>query len=798
MIKNYFKIAWRNLFRNKVYSIINIAGLSIGMAMALLIGLWIADEFNANKNFTNYDLLARVMLNSTHGGQTQTNGAIPIPVAKELKTKFASDFKGLTVMTYADEHVLSYCNTKLLVTGGHYADPDIIQMFSMKMIRGGKDALDRPGSLLIDRSTAKSLFGNIDPMGKMVNVNNKQAYKISGVFEDFPPSAYFSGAHYYMPFSQMTTDYPDMKGMETNWTFGNLDIYARLQDQSDLNKISSKIKSILNGHGRDDKPELLLHPMSKWHLYADFKDGKNAGGTIEYVRMFAVIGVFVLLLACINFMNLSTARSERRAREVGIRKSVGSSRIQLISQFLGESLLITMLAVLLSLVLLFLALPWFNQLAGKQIIFPSGNPIFWLALISFTIITGIIAGSYPAFYLSSFDAVKVLKGILKAGRSAVLPRKALVVLQFTISVALIIATIVVFQEIQFASTRHMGFDSKGLLTVYRTTPELYKNHDIIRTELRAKGAIEDMTLASANSFSLDSKPDGWNWPGKDPNTNPLLGWLAVSSNYGKSMKWEFLEGRDFSSDYLTDSNALVINETAVKYLGLENPIGTMMTSKYTQVPNQPLHIIGVIKDMVMETPFARVMPTVYTMNLPSLYLYCLTIKLNPSIPFAKAISLAEPVFNKYNPSSPFTYYINDLAYASYLSMEKRICTLSLVFAGFAIFISCIGLFGLSSFTAEQRSREIGIRKVLGASVANIWNLLSKEYMVLIFISLCIALPLSYGLMYNWLLRYSYRMSMSVWIFIGTIALVMLITLVTISFQSIRASLANPVKSLRTE
>ena len=797
MFKNYLKIAWRNLFRNRVYSIINIAGLSIGMAMALLIGLWITDEFSVNKNFAHYDRVVHVMLNSTNGGTTQTSVALPVPVARELKTKYASDFKNVTVFTWADEHVLSYGKTKLLITGGHYADPDIIPMLSMKMIRGGQDALDHAGSLLIDQSTAKSLFGNAEPMNKVVNVNNTKTYKITGVFEDFPLSSAFSGAHYMMPFSEYVIDYPDSKEIVTSWAVGNMEIYAQLQDQADLDKVSAKLKPIFNGHGREDKPALVLHPMSKWHLYADFNNGKNTGGAIEYIKMFALIGFFVLLLACINFMNLSTARSERRAREVGIRKSVGSLRTQLIFQFLGESLMITSLSVMISLVLLFIALPWFNGIADKQIIFPSGKLVFWLIIAGFTLVTGVIAGSYPAFYLSSFDAVKVLKGTLKAGRSATLPRKVLVVLQFTISVALVVGTLVVFQEVQYARNRPLGFDQKGLLTVYRVTPDLYKNHEAIRNELLAKGAIVDMILASSSTYDL-SKPDGWNWPGKDPNTNSLLGWLAVSSNYGKTVKWEFTQGRDFSPDYLTDSNALVINETAVKYLGLKKPLGAIMTSKYTQVPDQPLHIIGVIKDMVMESPFAKVSPTIYTMNLPSKYLYCLNIKLNPSISYAKAIALTERVFLKYNPSSPFTYYPNDEVYDSRFSLEKKIGTLSLVFAGFAIFISCIGLFGLSSFTAEQRKKEIGVRKVLGASVFNVWRLLSKEYVMLIFFSLCISLPLSYYFMFNWLQRYSYRIEISFWIFVVTMAMAFLITVLTVSVQSVRASIANPVKSLRAE
>jgi len=497
-------------------------------------------------------------------------------------------------------------------------------------------------------------------------------------------------------------------------------------------------------------------------------------------------------------MNLSTARSERRAREVGIRKSIGSLRYQLIGQFLGESLMIAGIAVIFSLIILFMVLPWFNQVADKEIIFPWNKPIFWLSIFVFTIVTGLIAGSYPAFYLSSFDAVKVLKGTMKAGRFVTLPRKILVVLQFTISITLIVGTLVVFQEIQFARNRSMGYEMKGLLTVYRGTPESMQNYEVLRHDLIANGGIEDMALSLEPTTRLNTKPDGWNWPGKDPNINPLLGWTAVSQNFGSTVKWEFIQGRDFSNAFLSDSNAIILNETAVKYMGMKHPIGTLITSKYSQIAYKPMPVIGVIKDMIVESPFAQVTPTIYSMNLPASNLSWITFKLNHRLTTSQALGLVTPLFNKYIPAAPFDINFNDQTYAKNFMQEQRIGTLSLVFASFAIFISCLGLFGLSSFTAEQRTREIGVRKVLGASVMNLWTLLSKEFLVLVSIALFIALPVSYYLMNNWLQRYTFRISISTWIFIGTIGMSLFITLVTVSFQSIRASLANPVKSLRSE
>jgi len=804
MFKNYFKIAWRNLFRNKLYSVINIVGLSIGMAMALLIGLWISDEFSINKNFTNHDHVARVLLNSTKNGQTATLYDMPYPLAGELRTNYGDVLKTTAMsMKYGGGGMYAYKNTKVYIDGGKYAEPGMIKILSLKMIRGDERALNETASIIIDQSTAKKIFGKEDPLNKMIIADNNWHFRVTGVYEDIPKSSAFPDLHTIVSWSEMLAENPEAKQVMDKWDMNIVEVYTQIAGHANMEKTSAKISTVLNGHGRTDHPELLLYPMNRWHLYAEFNNGKNTGGSIVFVRMFGIIGFFVLLLACINFMNLSTARSERRSREVGVRKSVGSLRIQLVIQFLGESLLITSLAIGLSLVLTYLALPWFNQLSGKQMSFPWGNPAFWGIMIAFTLLTGLLAGSYPAFYLSSFNAVKVLKGKMKAGRFAALPRKVLVVLQFTISIALIIGTLVVFQEIQFVRKRPMGYDRHNLISVFRNTPESFKNFRAIRQDLLASRAIEDITLANGPTSALyDKLETDWDWPGKEPGQRLYLGLLPVAQNFGSTVKWNFIAGRDFSTDHPTDSMGIVLNESAVKHMGLKNPVGALIGFQHNEwlgiPPDKKFQVIGVIQDMVMESPFEPIVPVMYIMKVPEDQLFCYTIRLNPSIPFARSIAMIESVFKKYNPAVAFFYYANDEVYTSNFLMEKRIGVLSLVFAAFAIFISCLGLFGLASFTAEQRMREIGIRKVLGASLLNLWQLLSKEYLLLVMIALCIALPLSYFFMHNWLQRYDYRTPISVWIFFGTMALAFIITMVTVSVQSIRVSLANPVKSLRTE
>jgi ABC-type lipoprotein release transport system permease subunit len=564
-----------------------------------------------------------------------------------------------------------------------------------------------------------------------------------------------------------------------------------MNEHADFAKVSAKIRNITKPHFKMNDEVMQIHPMAKWHLYSDFKNGKAVGGRIELVWLFGIIGTFVLLLACINFMNLSTARSEKRAREVGIRKAIGSVRSQLIKQFLSESLMFAFLALVITLVLVLVALPYFNNIADKQIAMPFTNPWFWAASLSFTFFTGIIAGSYPAFYLSAFEPIKVLKGTFRVGRFASLPRKVLVVVQFTVSIVLIIGTIIVFRQIQFARSRPIGYTREGLITIDMNTPEIYGHYEAMRNDLIQTGAVADMAESNSSTTQVWSNNGGFDWAGKATGFDPTFGTIAVTYDYGKTVGWKIIEGRDFSRSFPTDTGAFILNESAVKLSGLKNPIGKIM---HWAGKN---HVItGVVKDMVMESPYKPTVATVFHMN-PT-WVNVITLHINAKMPMREALGKIEPVFKKYNPGSPFQFKFNDDEYARKFSDEQRIGNLATVFAVLAIFISCLGLFGLASFVAEQRVKEIGVRKVLGASVANLWRLLSTEFVLLVVISLLIAIPVAYYFMNGWLHQYQYRSPITWWIFAlsGTGAIA--ITLITVSFQAIKAALMNPVKSLRSE
>jgi putative ABC transport system permease protein len=797
MFRNYFKIAWRNLFRNKIYSFINISGLALGMAMVLLIAIWINDELNVNKSFKNYSSVVRVLVSSTQNGQIETMRDAPAPLAAEMQNKMGSDFKAVSRLIYSDHSGYTYGKTKVTRTGNLYVDHAMMRILDLKMIQGGPKALDAVSSIIIDQTLAHDLFGKEDPMNKVVQLENNQSVRVTGVYEDIPEPAEFCWIHSFLTWDQQYLDHHWIL-YQDRWDIGYTQMLAQLQDHADLEKVSAKIKTMLNGHGRTDHPEVLLHPMSKWHLYDEFKGGKNTGGDIEFVKMFGIIGFFVLLLACINFMNLSTARSERRAREVGIRKSVGSLRGQLITQFLGESLLIAFIAMCFSLVLAYLALPAFNKLSDKTILFPWTNQMFWIGILIFTCITGLIAGSYPAFYLSSFNTVKVLKGTFKAGRLAAIPRKVLVVLQFSISITLIIGTLVVFQQIRYANNRPIGYNRNGLLSIFRNTPESFRNYDVMRNELMANSAVLDMALSSGPITQNYAKVGGWDWTGNSTHASPIFGWMSVSSSFGHTVRWNFLKGRDFSADRPGDTSSIILSESAVRVMGLKDPLNSFVTSIYSEPKDQQLRVIGVIKDVIQESPFIKNLPMIYTMNLQAKWLSHINIRLNPASSFGSSIEMLQAAYKNYVPDAPLTYTVDNEEFTKNFALEQRVGTLALIFSTFAIFISCLGLFGLASFTAEQRTREIGVRKVLGASLLNLWSLLSKEFLLLVLISSAIALPTAYLFMHNWLDRYDYRTTITIWIFIATLVAALLITLVTVSFQSIKASLANPVTSLRSE
>ena len=598
-----------------------------------------------------------------------------------------------------------------------------------------------------------------------------------------------------MPWQLWLIQNPWVKQMDNPWGSNFSQTFVQIADNADMEKVSKKIKNVKmdnsNADERKYKWEVFLQPMRKWNLYNEFKHGVNTGGNIRYVRLFSIIGIFVLILACINFMNLSTARSGKRAREVGIRKAIGSMRWQIIRQFFIESYVVVLLAFILALALVALLLPLFNDVAGKKMSMPWDNTGFWLISITFIFITGLLSGSYPAFYLSSFQPLKVLKGTFKVGKGAAIPRRLLVVLQFTVSVMLIIGTIIVYQQIQYAKNRPIGYSRNGLINM-SLEPEIKQHFVALRTELKNAGAIEEMTASNSPLTGVWNTNGGFDWEGKDPNLAVAFPNNAVTYDFGKAVKWTIKDGRDFSRTFATDSVAFIINESAAKFLGFKDPVGKIL--KWEGVPYT---IIGIVKDIMQESPFYPVRPTLYHVSSYD-NLFTLIMRLNPQKSASASLKIIEQTLKKYTPDVPFDYNFINEDFGSKFSAEERIGKLSSYFAVLAVFISCLGLFGMASFVAEQRTKEIGIRKVLGASVINLWRLLSTEFVLLVLLSCIIAAPIAYYYLDDWLTNYDYRINISWEVFAIASLLALFITLVTVSFQAIKAAIANPVKSLRTE
>ncbi|MDO3628069.1 ABC transporter permease [Mucilaginibacter sp. BT774] len=786
MIKNYFKIAWRNLIKNKAHSFINITGLAIGMTVAMLIGLWIWDELSYDKYHSNYESVGQLMTTQTANGQTETFPSTVVPLSNELRTKYSSDLKRVA-LTWESTHILAVGDKKIS-QNGMSAEPDLPAILSLVMIKGTYQTFKDPTSMLLSASIAKSLFGNADPINQVVRIDNNTTMKVAGVYQDLPHNTSFNGILFLMPWSNNANWW---NTQTTAWSNHGCHIYVQLNNNISFDKISNKIRNITKPYFKINDETMQVFPMSKWHLYGEFQNGKSVGGRIQMVWLFGIIGIFVLLLACINFMNLSTARSEKRAKEVGIRKAIGSARGQLIRQFMSESILVAFLSFLLTILLVSPAIPYFNHVADKEVAMPWASPIFWLFALAFTFFTGLVAGSYPALYLSSFQPIKVLKGTFRVGRLAALPRKILVVVQFTVSIVLIIGTIIVFRQIQFAQNRPVGYTREGLITVDMNTPEIYRHYDILRNDLIKTGAVKDMAESNSAATQIWSNNSGFNWISKAPGFDPTFGTIAVTADFGNTVGWKIIAGRDFLRNNPADTGALILNESAVKLSGIKDPIGKTMTwLGKTRV------ITGVVKDMIMESPYKQMVATVFHMQ-PD-WVNKITIRINPAMPMQDALKKIEPVFKEHNPGSPFSYKFVDEEYAKKFSDEKRVGDLATVFSVLAIFISCLGLFGMAAFMAEQRIKEIGVRKVLGASVFNLWRLLSKDFVGLVGISLLIASPIAYYFMHKWLENYTYRTAMEWWTYVITAAGALLITVLTVSYQSLKTAMANPVRSLRSE
>jgi putative ABC transport system permease protein len=805
MFRNYFKMAWRNLLKTKGYSFINIGGLTMGMAVAILIGLWIYDELSFNKYHKNYKTIATVKQNVKVDGERGVYPSLPRPLEFELRNKYGSYFKHIVMSFWEGDHILSIGDKKITTTG-RFMQAGAPEMLSLKMLGGTWAGLKDPSSIMISASTAKALFGKENPINKILRINNKMEVKITGVYEDIAYNSEFRNTKFLSTWDLWMANNDWMKNARDNWSNNSFLIHVQIQPNTTFEQISKKIeRAKMDNVDADEKKfdyKLFLQPMSRWHLFSEWKNGVNTGGRIQFVRMFGIIGLFVLLLACINFMNLSTARSEKRAKEVGIRKAIGSMRHQLISQFLSESLLVVMLSFVFAIIVVAVSLSWFNELADKKMTLPWANLRIWGICLGFIIITSLLAGSYPALYLSSFNPVKVLKGTFRAGRFSALPRKVLVVLQFTVSIALICGTIIVYRQIQHAKDRPIGYDRNSLLMISMKSPDLVEKSDIIGETLKNKGIAVEVSKSDSPLTGVWANNGGFEWKDKDPDKVGDFATIWITHDYGKTIGWQIKEGRDFSRAFATDSVSshsdstltynVIVNEAAVKYMGLKNPLNEII-----RWGDHPLKIIGVVKDMVMESPFDPVRQTIYLVNYEASTSW-INIRINPNISAQEAIAKTETIFKEVVPAVPFDYKFVDTEYALKFAVEERIGKLASVFAVLAIFISCLGLFGLASYIAEKRTKEIGIRKVLGATLYNIWKMLSLDFIFLVIISCCIAVPIAYYLLSQWLDKYEYRTEISWWIFALAICSALIITLLTVSFQAIKAALTNPVKNLRTE
>jgi putative ABC transport system permease protein len=794
MVKNNLKMAWRSIVNNKAYSALNVIGLASGMAVAILIGLWIKDELFFNKGFVNYKNLAVVMQHQTFNADVTSQQAVPFLMGDQLRKDYGSDFKNITMSSWTGDHLLTF-GEKKITKSGNYFEPQITDMLSIKMLQGQQDALKDEHAVILSKSTATALFGNADPMNKRIKIDNQFDVVVAGIYQDLPTNSDFGTLTFIAPW-QLMIDNDKWPEKATNpWRRNSYITYVQLNDGVDADRESAKIKDIklkqVTPADAAFKPVVFLHPMSKWHLYSEFKNGVNTGGRITYVWQFGIIGICVLLLACINFMNLSTARSERKAKEIGVRKAIGSLRSQLISQFFAESLLVTFFAYAFAILLAQALLPYFNSIAGKTMELPWSDPLFWIAGILFTILTGLIAGAYPAFYLSSFKPVKVLKGTLRAGRFEALPRKVLVVMQFAISVTLIVGTLVVFQQVQYAMNRPVGYSRNGLLIVPMITNDIHKNFTAVSNELKNSGMVSQIAEASVAATNINEIDNGFEWRGKDPSVQGNFAAFFGSVDMGKTIGWQIVQGRDFSRDFATDTTAMILNETAAKFMGLKHPVGETI-----RWDKRAFTVIGVAKDMVMGSPYEPVYQAVFVLDPGAQSV--IDVRINPNASLHQAIDKISAVFKQYNPAQPFTYSFTDDEYAKKFSDEQRLGNLAGGFAILAIFISCLGLLGMASYTAEQRRKEIGIRKVLGDSVFGIWKMLSKEFIVLVVIALCLSIPTSYYFMHGWLKNYQYHTNLS-WQLFAIIALgAAMVTLLTVSYQSVRAALVKPIKSLRSE
>src|SRR6218665_655285 len=785
MIKNYFKVAWRNLARNKTFSLINILGLAIGMACTMLISLWVYNERNWDRYNSNYENIYHVYSNRNFNGEISTGPDMMYPLAATVKQTFPEvqhaaivSFPGTTLMGDDDTRI----NKQTLAVS-----PEFFDIFSFDFIKGNKDVLKDPDAIVLTQSTAKTIFGSTDIIGQQVRINNARNAVVKAIVKDVPQNStlQFDGL---IPFNPSS---PEIQRSESDWVNCGNRVILQLKPGSSVASMETNVINLIRKRTSGENPttrgSVILHPMKKWRLFEEFKDGKNTGGRIQYVNLFTWVAVVILIIACVNFMNLSTARSEKRAREVGIRKTLGSGKNQLIAQFLSESVLLAIFSFMVATTMVYAALPAFTQMLNMELVIPYGEPALWGIIAGIILMTGIVAGGYPAFYLSGFLPVKVLKGTILQGKQAVLPRKILVKSQFIASIVLISATLIIYQQLQYVKKRDIGYDTTNLIQL-NSSRDLNTNFEAFRNDLQQAGILSSVVRTSTPLTTILGFTSGIRWVGAPENAQLVIGFLFSDQNFASTLNAKMLEGRDFRQ---LDNNSVIFNKEAIRLMNISSPVG-----KEINWAGRQRTIVGVVDNMVMTSPYESATPMMVSYDDKRSGFT--NLRLVPGVDLRKAISTIESVYKKYSPDYPFEYRFIDDEFNRKFVNEQLIGQLAVIFAGLSIFVCCLGLFGLVSFTIERKTKEIGIRKVLGASVRQVLMLMSKEFLVLVGLAFFVAIPAAWWAMNEWLKNFSYRIDIGVGVFLLVGIITLVIALLTVGLNASAAALRNPVKTLRSE
>ena len=788
MIKNYLKTSWRNIRKHTGFSLLNAGGLTLGIASCLLLMLYVSYHLNFDHQFKNLDNIYIVENNQPGDGKIYTFPTVPGILSATIKNEVPGVVQCARVQS-SDGGLISY-NNNSFKKNGFYADAAFFSIFSYHFIEGSaKHVLDQPNSIVITKQFAQALFGNQSALNKIVTRNSKMPMVVAGVIDNMPVNQSYQ-FDFVVPYSILEKE--NDWARSTDWGNNFCQTYVQLKSASVFKSVNGIMNTMVGRHSNGNKNQLFLFPYANMHLYSDFENGKSAGGLIEQIHLFEILALCILLVACVNFMNLSTARSEERAKEVGIRKAIGSGKGALVVQFITESLILSFLSTIVAVIIVVLCIPYFNDLLNIKLILPLGEWYVWLMVIGLAAFTGLISGSYPAFYLSSFQPIKVLKGVFRGGKSALPVRKVLVVVQFAFAVFLITATICIYMQIRYVQNRSNGYDKNNLVEI-PVEGSLDKKADLLIDELKSTGAITSGTEVSESMTQSGNNTWGVNWPGKQPNQKVLVDIFNTGYEFIQTAGVKLLTGRQFSPQYPGDTanKSVMINETAAKLMNLKNPVGTII-----KWGDHPFTIIGVYQDFVHNSPYSKIAPAITT--YVGSYKSDIDLRLNSAKSISACIAQINKTLKEVNPAYPPTIHFVDSEFAKKFEAERLLALLSNLFGGLAIVISCLGLFGLAAYAAEQRTKEIGVRKVLGATVAGLAGLLSKDFLKLVFIAIILAVPFSIWALNKWLDKYEYRITLSWWILALASIITIIIALLTVSYQAIKAALANPVKSLRSE